>query len=94
MTQKLDKLIGEVGEEHPSLTYDSISGLDSHRAESKIDAFVSELWKMTSDERVRASRYSFNRWELWVWAARFPDEVPLINGEYEWIALRSADVLE
>lgn len=94
MTQKLDTLIDEAGEERHSLTYDSISGLDSHQAESKIDAFVAELWKMTRAERVRASRYTFNRWELWVWAARFPDEVPLINGEYEWLALRSADVLD
>ena len=94
MTQTLDTLIGEAREAEHSLTYDSLAGLDSHEAESKINAFVSELWKMTSAERVRASRYSFNRWELWVWAARFPDEVPLINGEYEWVALKSADVLD
>ena len=94
MTQTLDTLIEEAGEGRHSLTYDSIAGLDTHQVESKIEAFVSELWKMTSAERVRASRYSFNRWELWVWAARFPDEVPLINGKYEWIALKSADVLD
>jgi hypothetical protein len=94
MTQKLDTLIGEVGEDRHALTYDSVAEPDSREAESKLDAFVAELWKMTSDERVRASRYTFNRWELWVWAARFPDEVPLINGEYEWVALRSADVLD
>jgi hypothetical protein len=94
MTQELDTLIGEVGEDRHSPTHESVPGLDSREAESKLDAFVAELWKMTSDERVRASRYTFNRWELWVWAARFPDEVPLINGEYEWLALRSADVLE
>jgi hypothetical protein len=94
MTQELDTLISEVGEDRPALTYESVAEPDSREAESKIEAFVAELWKMTSDERVRASRYTFNRWELWVWAARFPDEVPLINGEYEWLALKSADVLD
>jgi hypothetical protein len=94
LTQELNTLIGEVGGDRHSLTYESVPGLDPREAESKLDAFVAELWKMTSDERVRASRYTFNRWELWVWAARFPDEVPLINGEYEWLALKSADVLD
>ena len=94
MTQELDTLIGESGEALISVTRDSSAVTDSCEAESKLDAFVAELWKMTSDERVRASRYTFNRWELWVWAARFPDEVPLVNGEYEWLALKSTDVLE
>ena len=93
MTQELDTLISEVGEDRPTLTHEVVVEPDSPEATSKLDAFVAELWKMTSDERVRASRYTFNRWELYVWAARFPDEVPLINGEYEWIALGSADVL-
>jgi hypothetical protein len=94
MTQELDTLVGEVGEDRHSLAPEAVCEPDAREAERKLDAFVAELWKMTSAERVRASRYTFNRWELWVWAARFPDEVPLINGEYEWLALKSADVLE
>jgi hypothetical protein len=54
--------------------------------ERRIDAFVAELNQMSSEERVRASRYTFDRWERWVYAARFPDEVPRLNGELEWIA--------
>jgi hypothetical protein len=46
---------------------------------------------MTPDERIRASRYSFKSWERQVWARQYPDEVPLINGEVEWIALGLAD---
>jgi len=30
--------------------------------------------------------------ELSVWAARFPDEVPTVNGEVEWIGLTLADL--
>lgn len=37
----------------------------------------------------RAGRLS--RSELFVWAARYPDEVPMVNGELPWIACRLAD---
>ena len=47
---------------------------------------------MTPEERIRASRYSFKAWERQVWAGRYADEVPLVNGEVEWIALRLADL--
>lgn len=30
--------------------------------------------------------------ELWLWARRFPTEVPTVNGELEWIALGLADL--
>jgi len=32
------------------------------------------------------------REECVIWAARFPDEVPLLNGELPWIALTMADL--
>ena len=33
-----------------------------------------------------------SRRECTIWAARFPDEVPLVNNELEWIALSAADL--
>ena len=54
--------------------------------ERLVDRFVDELRRMTPEERVRAFRFSFNRWERWIYAARYPNEVPLVNGELEWIA--------
>lgn len=42
---------------------------------------------MSRERQTGAARYSFNRWERWVYAARYPNEVPLMNGELEWIAL-------
>jgi hypothetical protein len=35
---------------------------------------------------------NLNRAELFAWAARFPEEVPLVNGELPWIGLRLADL--
>ncbi|MGA8746594.1 MAG: hypothetical protein WB507_12140 [Solirubrobacterales bacterium] len=55
--------------------------------EDRID-FLQRLARMSPDERLRAARDQFDRRRLAIWAARYPKEVPLVNGEYEWIALR------
>jgi hypothetical protein len=45
------------------------------------------LDRMTPVERLRAYRSgAFTRRERTIWAARFPEEAPLMNGELEWIA--------
>jgi hypothetical protein len=89
MTEILDTLLAESESFEHALTYEdeALRGRDVHEAERLVDRFADELRKMTTEERVRASRYSMNRWERWVYAARYPDEVPLVNGELEWIAL-------
>lgn len=57
------------------------------------EAFLARLARMSREERVRAARHGgFDRWQRSLWAARFPEEVPLFNGEYEWIALGLADL--
>lgn len=55
----------------------------------RLAVFLGRLERMSSEERVRASRYSFDLWELNVWSARYSDEVPRVNGEYEWIAFNA-----
>jgi hypothetical protein len=55
-------------------------------------AFLARLARMSSLERLRAARFEFDRWERTVWAGRYPEEVPLVNGELEWIALSVADL--
>jgi hypothetical protein len=35
---------------------------------------------------------NLSRAELFAWAARYPEEVPLVNGEVPWIGLRLADL--
>lgn len=56
------------------------------------EAFLARLARMSEQERVRAARHEFDRWELVVWAGRYPEEVPTVNGEVEWLALGLADV--
>jgi hypothetical protein len=93
MTQTLDTLIEDVesGERH--LTYEGLRGRDAHDAERLVESFVSVLGRMTPAERISASRHGgFTRWERWVWSARFADEVPLVNGEFEWVGANMADL--
>jgi len=55
------------------------------------DGFLARMARMTPESRIRASRHRWKSWERDVWAGYYPDEVPLVNGEFEWIALRCAD---
>ena len=73
-----------------TLAYEKRRGRGVQKIDHQLEAFVAELQRMTPAERIRASRYSFNHRERCIYAARCPDEVPLINGELEWIALSLA----
>jgi len=58
-----------------------------------VEPFVVRLDRMTPRQRLQAYRDgTFNREERARWACRYPEEVPTINGEVEWIALASADL--
>lgn len=57
------------------------------------DSFLVRLDRMSPGQRVRAYRSgAFSRAERARWACRYPEEVPMVNGEVEWIALSSADL--
>lgn len=56
------------------------------------EAFLARLRRMSPEERLRASRHDFDRWQRSVWAGHYPEEVPTVNGEVEWIALGLADL--
>jgi len=57
------------------------------------DSFLVRLDRMSPSQRLRAYRSgAFSRAERARWACRYPDEVPTVNGEVEWIALTSADL--
>lgn len=57
------------------------------------DSFHVRLDRMSPSQRLRAYRDgAFSRAERARWACRYPDEVPTVNGEIEWIALTSADL--
>lgn len=77
----------------------SSSSTGKHRSHAKVDfaeaeiqreAFLGRLARMSAEERVRAARYGgFTSWQRSLWAARFPAEVPVVNGEVEWITLNA-----
>jgi hypothetical protein len=51
------------------------------------------LWQMTATQRIAAMR----RGELTLeqcsaWAARYPEQVPLLNGEFEYLAAFTPEV--
>ena len=53
------------------------------------------LWAMTRDERVRAMRAGKLSMRLCLhWASRRPREVPLLNGEWEFIAINTPEVAD
>lgn len=54
-----------------------------------------QLWAMTATERVtamRAGRLSLR--QCCEWAAKRPDDVPLLNGEFEFIAAYQPEARE
>lgn len=56
---------------------------------------TARLWAMTRDERVRAMRAGKLSLRLCLhWASRRPAEVPLLNGEFEFIAIHTPDVAD
>ncbi|HWT91618.1 MAG TPA: hypothetical protein VN238_01375 [Solirubrobacteraceae bacterium] len=55
----------------------------------------SELWSMTPVQRAEAMWAGQLSWDqLFAWARRAPDEVPLINGEFAFIALSTPEAAE
>jgi hypothetical protein len=57
------------------------------------DARLRALWEMTPKQRVAAMR----RGELTLeqcaaWAARHPEQMPLLNGEFEYLAALTPEV--
>lgn len=94
MSQQTLHTISEAGErgEQP-LSHEVLAPRGALDTDPLVNDFLSVLSRMTPRERISASRHGgFTRWERWVWAARFPDEVPLLNGEYEWISSGLADL--
>jgi hypothetical protein len=59
------------------------------------EARLRSLWQMTVGGRIAAMR----RGELTLeqcaaWAARYPEQVPIVNGEFEYIAMFTPEVCD
>ena len=59
------------------------------------DARLEALWRMTPNERIAAMRRGdLSMEQCCAWASRYPRQVPLINGEWEFIAAYMPEVCE
>jgi predicted lysophospholipase L1 biosynthesis ABC-type transport system permease subunit len=53
------------------------------------------VWRMSHGERVAAMyRGDLSLFQCLAWAARYPEQVPLLNGEWWFIAARMPEVAE
>lgn len=80
-----------VGANPSGVAGDGVATRDLTVAERR-EAFLARLRRMSAEERLRAARHEFDRWQRSIWAGHYPDEAPIVNGEVEWIARRLADL--
>jgi hypothetical protein len=65
------------------------------RAARAREGRLRSLWQMTPAQRVAAMRRGeLTAEQLAAWSARHPCQVPLVNGEFEWIAARTPEACE
>ncbi len=58
-------------------------------------ARLEALWRMTPNERIAAMRRgNLSMEQCCAWAGRYPRQVPLINGEFEFLAAYMPEVCE
>ena len=93
-SERLNRLCAEVAAGDRHLTYELLRGESVFDADALVTAYVERLRRLEPEERLRVYRRpgGMSRWERWIWAARWPDEVPLVNDELEWVALGAADL--
>jgi hypothetical protein len=59
------------------------------------EARLRSLWEMTPAQRVAAMRRGeLSLEQCAAWAARYPKQVPLLNGEFEFLAAHMPEVRE
>ncbi len=56
---------------------------------------LAKLWKMTVSQRINAMRKGeLSLEQCAAWAARYPEQVPLLDGEFEYLAAFTPEVRE
>jgi hypothetical protein len=64
-------------------------------AQQTREARLRALWQMTPAQRVNAMRRGkLTLQECAAWAARYPEQVPLANGEFEYLAMFTPEALD
>jgi hypothetical protein len=53
------------------------------------------LWQMNVEQRIAAMRRGELTYrELAAWSGRHPEQIPLLNGEFEWLATHTPEACE
>ena len=72
---------------------DIVTALLHYKAQ--LEPHYKALWAMTPQERVVAMRRGeLDMLQLYEWACRAPHEVPLLNDEFEFIAITTPEVAD
>ena len=68
---------------------------DLERARTDRASRLEPLWRMTPAERILAMRRGdLTLEQCCAWAGRYPDQVPTLHGEFEFIATRTPELCE
>lgn len=66
-----------------------------HQERASRQKQLKTLWAMTAEERISAMRRGeLSYWQLYNWAARAKHELPLLNGEFEFIAISTPEIAD
>jgi hypothetical protein len=68
-----------------------IASEDRESKSTRPELIAAEMAASTFAERLWAYRHAYSRRQLNAAASRFPELMPVLNGEWEWIALTMAD---
>ena len=59
------------------------------------NARLRRLWQMSAAQRVAAMRRGeLTLEQLAAWSARHPEQIPIVNGDFEWIAGSTPEACE
>ena len=61
------------------------------------NARLRRLWQMSAAQRVAAMRrgeITLTLEQLAAWSARHPEQIPIVNGDFEWIAGSTPEACE
>ena len=88
-TPDVDDAAPSANDERPSF-WDELMRLERAR-----QGRLRSLWQMSVEQRIAAMRRGQLTYEqLAAWSARYPEQIPRINDEFEWIAIKMPEVCE
>ncbi len=78
---------GKQAQQQTTLDEQTIANPKARKA--RLDA----MWRMSPEQRITAMRNGkLSLEQCAAWAARYPEQVPLINGEFEYLAAFTPEV--